>query len=101
MSMPKEGSRTPWGPAQHVYPIAEGIVFVSCAGHGGIKLDRKRNAAVPKPARRAAGWYEEDCEASIPIVVHKSLRDHYNISKEEALSSVRRWLPRDYEVLTA
>ena len=67
----EEGSRTPWGPAQHVAYPQEGIFIVSTAGHGGVKLDRKRNSLVPKAARAKGGWYEEDCQASIPACVFK------------------------------
>jgi hypothetical protein len=62
-----EGSRTPWGPAQTVYDIAPGIAEVSCAGHGGIKLSPERNREVPPALRSRSGWYEEDCEAAIPM----------------------------------
>lgn len=57
--------KTPWGESQTVEQIAEGIMQVTTARHGGIKLDRKRNAQVPAYMRRPGGWYEEDCEWSI------------------------------------
>src|SRR3546814_17537571 len=41
---------------------ANGVVFHSTASHGGIKLDRARNMAMPGVLRVAGGWYEEDCE---------------------------------------
>ena len=54
--------RTPWGDAQDVIDVAEGIKWVSTASHGGYKLDRKRNAQVNEVWRQAGGWYEEDCD---------------------------------------
>ena len=65
----EEGTRTPWGEAQHVTHIQEGVWFASTASHGGIKLDRKRNAKIPAVARIEGGWYEEDCAAVIPAHV--------------------------------
>src|SRR3546814_20289332 len=38
---------TPWGMAQSSEIYADGVVFHSTASHGGIKLDRARNAAMP------------------------------------------------------
>lgn len=78
-----EGSRTPWGPAQTVYDIAPGIAEVSCEGHGGIKLSKERNREVPPALRTSSGWYEEDCEAAIPMwafheeyAAHRQSADH-------------------------
>src|SRR3546814_20846884 len=50
--------------AQSSEIYADGVVFHSTASHGGIKLDRARNAAMPAMLRVASGWYEEDCEWS-------------------------------------
>ena len=60
---------SPWGAIQDCYGYGEGTWFVMTAGHGGVKLDRKRNAMVPDYMRRAGGWYEEDCEWAIPALV--------------------------------
>lgn len=51
---------TPWGMSQTATIYAPGIVFHSTAGHGGFKLDRARNLAMPTTLRIAGGWYEED-----------------------------------------
>lgn len=82
--------RTPWGPAQNATSYAPGITFYSTAGHGGFKLDRAHNAKVPAYLRCAGGWYEEDVEANIVVLVfpeafsegqrnyaHRSIRDYY------------------------
>jgi len=71
----KVGMRTPWGDAQDVRTIAEGIVEVSTAGHGGIHLAGERQRAVkaiaPKFETWAGGpWYEEDCDVSLVILAH-------------------------------
>lgn len=66
--------RTPWGPANETSKIAEGIISVSTSSHGGIHLDRKRQAKVTrmipdfKPFA-GAPWYEEDCDWAVVAVV--------------------------------
>ena len=64
-----EGMATPWGIAQTVGKVAEGIWFVTTASHGGYVLDAERNAVVPMAVRLASfqgqgvlGYYEEDCD---------------------------------------
>lgn len=62
-----EGMATPWGRADTAINLGEGVGLVSTPGHGGMKLDRERNARIPAPLRNGDGWYEEDDEISIPI----------------------------------
>ncbi|WP_018185993.1 hypothetical protein [Microbacterium sp. 77mftsu3.1] len=64
------GARTPWGPAQHASREADGIVFVPTAGHGGYKLSKERNAAIPPAYRNASGWYDEDDDRAIVDFYH-------------------------------
>ena len=49
------GMSTPWGKAQSAHVLAPGIGSVSTAGHGGVKVDRAHNAAMPEYMRRAGG----------------------------------------------
>jgi hypothetical protein len=63
------GKQSPWGKIDISQEIAEGIVKVTTAGHGGIKLDRRRNAQVPPYMRLWGGWYEEDENWSIVAIV--------------------------------
>jgi hypothetical protein len=63
---------TPWGHADHVVKLAEGVHFVSTPSHGGFHLDPERNAIVPPEWKDATfrklgerGWYEEDCDWAI------------------------------------
>ena len=110
-----EGSRTPWGPAQQVYDIAPGIAEVSCAGHGGIKLSKERNRAIPPALREPSGWYEEDCEAAIPMwAFHEEYAAHrqntygsrsgdmgnpgYVLST--SADRIRNWFPNEWEKAT-
>lgn len=87
--------RSPWGTIQHIETIAEGVAFVSTAGHGGIKLDRKRNAAMPAPLRIAGGWYEEDCEWALVVL---GLPQHFtDKQRQDALQTVKDVFPTRYE----
>lgn len=63
---------TPWGESQQTDTIAEGITWVSTAGHGGIIISPERRAAMPKSLREFAPFaggnaYEEDCDVAIVI----------------------------------
>jgi len=97
----KEGSYTIWGKAQSVKELVPGAWFVSTAGHGGIKLDRKRNAAVPRGARQEGGWYEEDCNWAVACYVHKDVaeatlgparkREPGKFGDDYIVSTLKRW----------
>lgn len=66
---------TPWGEPQEIENVAEGIDFVSTAGHGGYLLNASRHNKVreliPGWTTFAGGrWYEEDCDAAVVVVCH-------------------------------
>ena len=59
---------TPWGPPQDIEELAEGVLRVSTASHGGLKLSRERWAEIPAAVRDAMftpTFAEEDCEELI------------------------------------
>jgi len=60
---------SPWGNPQTTITYGPGIWEVTTAGHGGIQLSEQRNASVPWYMRSRNGWYEEDQEACIPMIV--------------------------------
>ncbi len=67
---------TPWGKPQTVEVIAHGIFAVTTASHGGIYLSRERLAEVPAYFQTSTfnrqgerGWFEEDCDWSIPALI--------------------------------
>ena len=95
------GSRTPWGTADYVNHIAPGIVSVATPGHGGVKLSPERNKKVPVPLRTKSGWYEEDCEAYIPMMIHAGDMKRTGESTEDAFKrselGVMNWFPEGYE----
>ena len=86
----KDPKYSPWGKVQYVKSFSEGVVLVSTASHGGMKLDRACNAKVPASARRKGGWYEEDCEVAIPILTFPEL---FPKDQEAAQETIDRWFP--------
>lgn len=103
----KEGSRTPWGEAQTVDHIADGIAIATTAGHGGVKLSPQRNREVPAPLRERSGWYEEDCGWYIPAYTFPdelASQPHISDSPDELRASaedrIKQWYPSKWEELT-
>lgn len=98
-------TETPWGVADHVTLVCEGIWDVSTPSHGGIKLSRNRNRQMPDYMRMAGGWYEEDVEWCLPCIVFEA--DILLNSKEVLLvrhilerdhqSTFKNWFPDQYE----
>jgi hypothetical protein len=111
--MLKKGSRTPWGAAQSVRELIPGVWTVSTSGHGGIKLSPERHKALPESLRmggfggdRSRAWYEEDCEACIPLAFFfDELESAGAFSGSDARESLARslagWLPDAFETLVA
>lgn len=63
-----------WGPVQQEHPVADGITFVSTAGHGGYVLSDERAAQLREKFPRfespfsTATEFEEDCDANIVVL---------------------------------
>lgn len=92
---PRVGSRTPWGAADHVEKLADGIWQVGTPGHGGIKLSAARNKTVPDYMRAKNGWYEEDCEWAVAATVFPGA--FKPTSREHAKKTLKNWKPDAYE----
>ncbi|MBT3812433.1 MAG: hypothetical protein HON51_05605 [Gammaproteobacteria bacterium] len=67
---------TPWGISQNIETISRGIQFVDTTGHGGVKVSDELNKKIPNWVREGTfgklgldGWYEEDCDWCIPVIV--------------------------------
>ncbi|WP_159599788.1 DUF7007 domain-containing protein [Agromyces humi] len=90
------GSRTPYGAADHIEHVADGIVFAGTPSHGSYKLSKERNAAIPAPLRRS--WYEEDAESSIVQMFHPDAFPA--VDQAAAEQSVKDWFPNEYEAAT-
>ena len=96
------GSQTPWGPAQHVVPIAPGITLVSTAGHGGAHVDEERRAQMPQASLDwgaawahgwGEGWFEED---TCVLAVVLAFPDAFDVKKlPKALDFASRVAPAD------
>lgn len=101
--------RSPWGAVDSYDVIAPGIVSVSTPSHGGIKLDRARNAQVHPAFQNTDGWYEEDCEADIVVFTfpyqfinyaRSQGRDTTPYEYEAVAESLRQWFPDEWETMT-
>ncbi|MHA3724210.1 DUF7007 domain-containing protein [Leucobacter sp. HY1910] len=93
-----EGSHTPWGKADQVNHPAPGISVVHTPSHGGVKLSPERNREIPAALRESAGWYEEDCDAAIPLYYFTDdMAGDFKSSPAElragAAESIRNWHP--------
>lgn len=94
MDIPK---MSPWGRVQSYEVLAEGVIQVHTASHGGMKLDKVRNALIPEYLRAANGWYEEDCAVDIPIFI---LKLEYGGTEEKRRKSFINQFPDFYERYT-
>lgn len=104
----REGSPTPWGTADWITRVADGIVIADTSSHGGVKLSPERNREIPAALRNRSGWYEEDCEARIPAAYFPEEfgARAYGVVKtadevrRESMESIRYWFPDQYEKAT-
>ncbi len=96
----RQDGGSPWGRIQWLEHMATGIDSVDTAGHGGIKLSRERNAAMPKEFRQSGGWYEEDCEAAMPMLVFADDLGYDEKRKADLIGVVKNWFPDEYEAVT-
>ena len=65
-----KGMSTPWGRVQDHHRIADGVVSVSTAGHGGIWLSDERIAQLPahyEPFTGSPRWNEEDVDGALVL----------------------------------
>ncbi len=81
---------TPWGPSQHIRKIADGIEFVSTAGHGGFRLSPERQQVLAKrfpkfkPFTGNRMWLEEDCDA---LLVYVLFPEHFEPERVEKIKA--------------
>lgn len=82
--------RTPWGAVQTLRIIAEGIVQVSTAGHGGLVLSDERLKAMPERFKLnvygGGRYFEEDCEWALVALAFPDAftADYIQSAKETA-----------------
>jgi hypothetical protein len=82
---------SPWGSVQTQKTLAEGIVSVTTASHGGILLSDKRVAEFRKKFPKAQLWagegaFEEDCDWSLVALCWPELftPEHVEIAQRTA-----------------
>lgn len=94
------GKSSPWGKIQDEEQIAEGIVYVSTASHGGIWVSPELIDRVQQTMRDYAAywsgsenWFEEDCAAQCVVV---SFPEHFPAEQvERAWETVRRYVTKE------
>lgn len=102
--MKTEYKHSPWGQVQWSTVLADGIVSVSTASHGGVKLSPERQARMPDEFKCKGGWYEEDCDWCLPFVVFQAdimaFGDEYavrNILAGSHIKTLKNWHPEKFE----
>lgn len=86
---------SPWGQVQDYTEFGDGVFFVSTAGHGGFKVPANLNRQIPDYMRKQGGWYEEDCDWCIPVLVLAHLFPDPK-RQEAARNTLRNWHPHSY-----
>ena len=96
---------TPWGPANHMYTIAPGIISVSTPSHGGLYVSAERYAQMPPQyqalvfpgfAQDGGAWFEEDSAWVGPVLAFWPEFEAYYRRK---LDDYRRLQPAKWEYL--
>ena len=88
---------TPWGVAQTVTQVADGIVFYETASHGGYHVAADLLPAIDPRGRAYAAkwsgseqWFEEDCAWSAIAIAFPVLFDSMAINTAYAIAH-RYW----------
>jgi hypothetical protein len=91
--------RTPWGYSDYEEECGNGIKFYGTPSHGGYKIPKKLNNLIPNYMRIENGWYEEDCDWSIPIIVIGKYfnQEEFVKSYANALDTFKNWHWQSYE----
>ena len=102
--VPDRKLSTPWGEADHVEKLGEGVVQVGTPSHGGIGVDRevaaKRLTAAARAQATTQGgryWFEEDCDWA--IVAREMPEMFSERHRELAVESLKRWNERYLEAV--
>jgi len=102
---------SPWGYAQQVRRVCDGIDIISTASHGGVRVcdDAKTilsSSCLERGVRLGKYLYfEEDCDAAIPLYELLSLGFHHAIDgnderyRDNLYRSIMRWNPQYLQAL--
>lgn len=96
----RTGMSSPWGTVQDVEVIADGIVYVSTASHGGIWVAPELLHLLTDEMKDYAAywsgspqWFEEDCAAQCVVV---SFPEYFGAEQvERAWDVVRRFVTKE------
>ena len=95
---PSRQMHTPWGGADHVEKLGEGVVQVGTPSHGGIGVEKslaeeRMSAKARSEAIRQGGWYwfEEDCDWALVATEMPELFSERD--RRLAAESLKRWHP--------
>jgi len=77
-------TQTPWGRAQSIQNVADGIVFVGTPSHGGFWLAPEHRKTMHKKFKAQSAskaYYEEDCDALLVYLAFPEIiKKHTDIS---------------------
>jgi hypothetical protein len=88
-------THTPWGRADSIEKVADGIEFYSTPSHGGFRLSNERLIqlhAVHGPVKTFCGhaeWFEEDCDWAY---VATAFPEHFNAEQLAHAGATLKWL---------
>lgn len=92
-----ESVETPWGAVKSSDVIAHGIEFIRAEEHAGIHLSPQRNAGIPfwlkevtLDGQGVTGWYENNCDWCIPMIVFASEFGRWNANAEFANRNIEK-----------
>ena len=98
------GMSTPWGRIQDHHRIADGVVSVSTAGHGGIWLSDERIKQLPahyQPFTGTPRWNEEDEDGALVMqylgllsLIPEPLELHVKVAPRKILTRDARAVSR-------
>jgi|GEM_PF-5688812 len=94
---------SPWGAVQHEQRVAEGITYVSTAGHGGYRVTQPRLKTMPPELQgimpfAGPGWYEHDLDW---VIVALAWPDHFPPHVRAAAVRTARTLPDEHYMVAA
>lgn len=99
----KIGSHSPWGTVDHSTSPRRGVHFVSTPSHGGIAVSKalaeKLLSVKALEHGHAIGgyvWFEEDCEAWVPLYEHPEWIET-GMDKDQIAEAVNRYFPSYFD----
>ncbi|RYE40315.1 MAG: hypothetical protein EOP24_41290 [Hyphomicrobiales bacterium] len=89
---------SPWGAVQYGCVLADGIISVSPAGHGGVRISHERLNQMPAALRIGRRrWFEEDCEAALVGLAFADVLELDDSRRDDMAASVADWFPATWE----